>query len=157
MVPASVVTTIWPPLTGKSSVVLAVAGAMAATVMPACLRAADIAGLTTTSVLLPMTVARAERYLAVAGGLGGVPPLFAAGLPAEVWPPPPQAATTNPAAASTAISGCREQLRSKPISLLLRLAGCEGVEVAGDVAVVECVADDGGGAPDRACGGVGEQ
>src|SRR5215469_5704502 len=134
MVPASVVTTIWPPLTGKISVVFAVAGGMAATVMPACLRAADIAGLTTTSVLLPMTVARAGRYLAVAGGLGGVPPLFAAGLPAEVWPPapaagaelalevplppepPPQAATTNPAATSTAISGCREQLRSKPIS-----------------------------------------
>ena len=112
MVPASVVTTIWPPLTGKSSAVFAVAGAMAVTVMPACLSVADVAGFTTTWVLLPMTVALADVYLVVADVLELVPP------GAEVLPevpllevptlpePPPQAATANPAATSTEITGC---------------------------------------------------
>ncbi len=38
-------------------------------------------------------------------------------LPLEVLPLEPllQAATTSPAATTTAIAGCREQLRSKPI------------------------------------------
>ena len=75
-----------PPLTGKSSAALPVAGAIAVMVTPACFRAADTAGLTTTSVLLPMTVARLARYLEVAGGLGGLL-LVAAGLPAEARPP----------------------------------------------------------------------
>ena len=70
---------------------------------------------------------------------------------------PPQAATTNPAATSTGISGCREQLRIKPISLLLRLAGRKRVEVACHVALVQRVADDGGSTHERAYGGVGEQ
>src|SRR5437763_4660993 len=115
MVPASVVTTFWPPLTGKSSAVFAVAGAMAVTVLPACLRVADVAGFTTTWVLLPMTVALADVYLVVADVLELVPP-GAEVLP-EVLPevplpevpllevptlpePPPQAATANPAATS---------------------------------------------------------
>src|ERR1700749_1267764 len=137
MVPASVAMTIWPPLTGKSSVVSAVAGATALTVTPACLRAAEAAGSTTTSVLLPMTVARAEAYviLAPVPGLGlllaAVPAvevllavllrvevmLLAAVLPVEVLLPPEpllQAATTSPVATTTAIAGCRERLRSKP-------------------------------------------
>src|SRR5215470_16816105 len=124
---------IWPPLTGKSSADFAVAGAIAVMVTPACLRAADTAGLTTTSVLLPMTVARAARYLEVVGGLGGVL-LAAVGVPAEVWPPaapvgaelalevlppelllppepPLQAATASPAVTSTAITSSREQRR----------------------------------------------
>jgi hypothetical protein len=94
-----------------------------------------------------MTVARAGRYLEVAGGLGGGPPV-AAGLPAGVLPlapavgtvlplealplealplkmlppePPLQAATASPAATIAAIAGSREQPRSKPISLPLRL------------------------------------
>src|SRR5262249_26795133 len=153
-------------------------------VIPACFRAADTAGLTTTSVLLPMTVARPARYLEVAGGLGGVL-LVAAGLPAEVGlaapaagaglargglpaPGPPgaeplapepllQAPTASPAAMSTAITGCRELLRSRPISLLPQLVGRKRVEVACHVALVQRVADDGGTAPDRACGGEGEQ
>ena len=117
MVPASVVTTIWPPLTGKSSAVFAVAGAMAVTVMPACLRVADVAGFTTTWVLLPMTVALADVYLVVADVLELVPP-GAEVLPEVPLPevpllevptlpePPPQAATANPAATSTEITGC---------------------------------------------------
>src|SRR5690348_7372848 len=118
MVPASVAMTIWPPLTGKSSVVSAVAGATAETVMPACLRAADTAGLTTTSVLLPMTVARAEAYVILAH-VPGLALLVAAVPPVEVVLPLElllQAATTSPVATITAIAGCREQLRSKPIS-----------------------------------------
>jgi hypothetical protein len=115
MVPASVVTAIWPPLTGKSSVVLAVAGATAVTVMPACLRAADIAGLTMTWVLLPMTVALADVYLVVADVPELVPPV-AEVLLAEVplpkatllLEPPPQAATPSPAATITAIADSRE-------------------------------------------------
>jgi hypothetical protein len=105
-----------------------------------------------------MTVARAGRYLEVAGGLGLVP-LVAAGLLAGVLPPAPavgaevarevllppeplvpepllppepplQAVTASPAATSTAITGSREQRRSKPISLLLRLIGGQRVDIA---------------------------
>src|SRR5579863_1367259 len=83
MVPASVAMTIWPPLTGKSRVVSAVAGATAVTVMPASLRAAEAAGLTTTSVLLPMTVARAEAYVILAP-VPGLVLLLAAVPPVEV-------------------------------------------------------------------------
>ena len=103
------------------------------TAIPACLRAADTARLTRTSVLLPMTVARAEEYVAVAGVLELMPlvaavllpgvflpmPLVAAVLLLEVPPllePPPQAATTSPAATITAMADSREQLCSKRIS-----------------------------------------
>jgi hypothetical protein len=121
--------TIWPPLTGKSRDVSAVAGATAVTVMSACLRAADTAGLTTTSVLLPMTVARAEAYV-ILGHVPGlvllvaaVPLLAAVLLPEALLPPGPlsQAATASPAARITAMADSREQLGSKPISFLLRL------------------------------------
>ena len=129
---------------------------------------------------LTETVARAGRYLEVAGGLGLVP-LVAAGLPAAVLPPAPavgaevarevllppellvpdepplQAATASPADTSTAMTGCREQRHSKPISLLLRLAGRKRVEVACHVAFVQRAADDGGSTPERAYGGVVEQ
>src|SRR6516162_4366907 len=109
MVPASVAMTIWPPLTGKSSVVSAVAGATAVTVMPACLRAADTAGLTTTSVLLPMTVARADVYVILAHVPGlvllvaAVLLLAAVPLPEALLPlgPLSQAATASPAATIT--------------------------------------------------------
>ncbi len=134
--------------------------------MPACLSAAAAAGLTTTSVLLPMIVALARTYLVVAGVLElaplvaavlllelplplpplelplllELPPPFEVPLPLEVLllevvlrllePPPleplPQAATTSPAATITAIAGCRERLRSKPISFLPRLVEANG-------------------------------
>src|SRR5215472_2013693 len=111
MVPTSVATVIWPPLTGKSSVVLPLAGASAVTLMPAFLRAADTAGLMTTSVLMPMTVAFAEEYVALGDVLGipllgavvlllGVLPLLALLLLGLLL----QAATTTPAATITAIA-----------------------------------------------------
>jgi hypothetical protein len=83
--------TIWPLLTGKSSVDLAVAGATAVTVMSACLRAVDTAGLTTTSVLSPMTVALDEEYGVVADvpecvPLPGAVPLVAVLPPLECVP-----------------------------------------------------------------------
>ena len=101
-------------------------------VIPACLRAADTAGLMTTSVLLPMTVALPGAYVAVADVPELVPPV-AAVLALEVlllvplvavlllevlspFEPLPQAATTSPAATIAAMTGSREQLRSKPIS-----------------------------------------
>src|SRR5215469_7311563 len=127
-VPASVFTVIWPPLTGKCSVLFAVAGATMSAVMPACMRAADTAGLTTTAVLLPITVALAETYVVVAGGLELARPVAAVLL----LEPPPQAARPSPAATITAVAKCREQLRRKPISSLLRLAKADDdhVEVA---------------------------
>jgi len=59
-------------------------------------------------------------------------PLVAAVPPVEVLlslEPLLQAATTSPAATITAIAGCREQLRSKPISFLLRLVEANGDHV----------------------------
>src|SRR5215469_17026582 len=79
MVPTSVATVIWPSLTGKSSVVLPLAGASAVALTPAFLRAADIAGLMTTSVLMPMTVAFADEYV-VLGDVLGIPPLLGAAV-----------------------------------------------------------------------------
>jgi len=114
---------------------LAVAGATAVTLIPACLRAAYTAGLTTTSVLSPMTVAFLEAYVAlpetylVATGVLELVPLLEVLLPLALLL---QAATTSPAATITAMAGTCEQLRSKPISFLLRLvkAGGDHVEVA---------------------------
>jgi hypothetical protein len=99
------------------------------------------------SLLLPTTVAFPGAYVIVADVLELEPlvgavllpgvllllPLVAAVLLLEVsLEPLPQAATTSPAATITAIAGCREQLRSKPISFPLRLVEADGdhVEVA---------------------------
>jgi hypothetical protein len=116
---------IWPALTGKSSVGLAVAGATAVTVMPARLRAADTAGLTTTSVLLPITVAEAGAY-AVVVDVFELVSLVAAVLllePLLLLELLPQAATTSPAATITATADSREQLRSMRPSPLLNCPG----------------------------------
>jgi hypothetical protein len=76
------------------------------------------------SVLLPMTVALREAYVAlpdvylVGAGVLELVPLVASVPPVEVLLPLEpllQAATTSPAATITAIAGSREQLRSKPI------------------------------------------
>src|SRR5215813_8880853 len=112
---------------------------MGVRVTPACLRAADTAGLMTTSVLLPMTVALRELYvalpevcLAVADVLEVVPLVTTVPLLEVLLLELLQAATTSPAATIAAMADSREQLRSKPISYLLRLVEANGghVEVA---------------------------
>jgi len=83
--------------------------------MLACLRAADTAGLMTTSVLLPMTVALRELYvalpevcLAVADVLEVVPLVTTVPLLEVLLLELLQAATTSPAATIAAMADSRE-------------------------------------------------
>ena len=110
--PTSVATTIWPPLTGKSHVVLAVAGATPLTVIPACLMDAETLGLTSTSVFSPTTVAGGEVLVVVADvlelGLAVAAPLVAL-LVLELLP---HAAAPRVAAAIKAMMDSDRKLRA---------------------------------------------
>jgi len=68
----------------------------------------------------------AETYVVVAGVLELAPPVAAVPLLELLLELPPQAATVSPADAITAMADSREQLRSKPISFLLRLVKADG-------------------------------
>jgi hypothetical protein len=86
-----------------------------------------------------MTVAWVDAYVLAADGAEPAPLVAAVPSVEVLLPLEPllQAATTTPVATITAIAGCREQLRSKPISFLLRLvkAGGDHVEVARDLSL----------------------